>query len=68
MRGRTKVIVAAAAFWAERGLAESRGVEKLRDSQLNFGAVYRAEMIRVDRIVRGVPKAEEPRKKAWRGR
>jgi hypothetical protein len=63
MSGRTKIIVAAAAFWAERGLAESRGVEQLRDSELNFGAVDRAEMIRVDRIVRGVPKQKNRAKK-----
>ena len=63
MGRRTKIVVAAAAFWAERGLAKSRGVEELRHSQRDFGGVYGAEMICANWIVRGVPKQKNRAKK-----
>ena len=72
MGRRTKIVVAAAAFWAERGLTESGGVEELRHSQRYFGGVYGAEMICANGIVRGVPKQKNRAKKCgverWRRR
>jgi len=60
---RTRIIIAAATFGAERGLAESGGGKELRHSQLNFGGVYRCKMIYVNRTVRRVQEEENRAKK-----
>jgi hypothetical protein len=60
---RTRIVVAAAAFGAERGLAKSGGGKEVRCSQLNFGCVCNIETISAKRAVRRVQEKKNRAKK-----